>query len=311
MDFDVSYSDTHEAFRSEVRAFVDANVPGELRHTVDYYGEPYDTYQLRRQLGRALGARGWLYPMAPREYGGGGLDLDSALIIIEELQRVELPLPPYYDSGGALGNVAIRVWGTDEQKKAILPPIYRGDVCAWQLLTEPGAGSDLAAVSTSAVRAGDHYVLTGEKVFIGNTHRPEALWTIVRTGAPGDRHRNLSWFWIDAGTPGITTTPLRLIGGDDKHAVHSTARGSRRVGSSAARTTGGRLPRPTSRSSTACEPTICSAPACAGCGTRPPTSIDRRPMQTPLRASTPPTCSRRRTCATRPCGCSGCATSGR
>lgn len=218
MDFSVTYSDEQEAFRAHVRAWIDEHVPDELRFATEH-GETAERYARRRELGRALGREGWLYPRAPARYGGGELPLDQAVILVEEFGALELELPPYYDSGGALGSMAILVWGTDAQKEALLPPIYRGEQRSWQLLTEPGAGSDLAAVSTQAVRDGDHYVITGAKVYIGSDHGADAHWTIVRTGAPQDRHRNLSWFMIDADAPGITVQPMELLGGVHKQAV--------------------------------------------------------------------------------------------
>ena len=106
------------------------------------HDEPVEIYRQRRELGRRLGERGWLYPLGARQYGGGGLTLDATLVLIEEMQRIGLSLPPYYDSGGVIGSVAIQVWGTEEQKQAFLPKIYSGEQRTWQLLTEPGAGSD-------------------------------------------------------------------------------------------------------------------------------------------------------------------------
>jgi alkylation response protein AidB-like acyl-CoA dehydrogenase len=218
MDFAVHYTSEQEEFRRQVKAWLDDNVPAELVDSSEH-DEPPERYRLRRQLGRRLGQRGWLYPLGPPEYGGGGLQLDAGLVLIEEMQRIGLSLPPYYDSGGALGSVAIQVWGTEEQKQALLPPIFRGEQRTWQLLTEPGAGSDVAAVSTQAVRYRDAYRVTGEKVFIGSANGADALWTLVRTGPPEARHHNLSWFMVDAGAPGITITPMRLIGGTDKNTV--------------------------------------------------------------------------------------------
>ena len=93
-----------------------------------------------RKIGRALGEKGWLWPTSPTQYGGGGLSLDHAIIIEEELGKAGLTLPPYYDSGGQLGGASILVWGSDEQKAHFLPPIFKGEVRTWQLLTEPEAG---------------------------------------------------------------------------------------------------------------------------------------------------------------------------
>lgn len=219
VDFSVRYTPAQEAFRAEVRDWIEQNVPNDLRFAIEH-GESPEQYQARRALGRKMGAKGWLYPMAPAQYGGGGLTLDEAFVLVEEFGRYELELPPYYDSGGALGHMAILVWGTDEQKAALLPPIYSGEQRTWQLLTEPGAGSDLAAASTQAIREGDEYIVTGTKVFVGSDNGADALWTIVRTGEPEARHNNLSWLMIDARSPGIEYQPMKLIGGMEKYAVY-------------------------------------------------------------------------------------------
>lgn len=219
MDFEVRYTEAQQQFRTLVSKWLDDNVPETLRHREDSHHEPYEVYLEQRALGRALGRQGWLFPTSPPEYGGGGLDLDSALVIMEELNKLALSLPPYYDSGGVLGSVAILVWGSDEQKSRYLPPIYHGEVRTWQLLTEPEAGSDLAGVQTMAVRDGDDYVITGQKIFVGSDHGADAYWTLARTSADGPRHHNLSWFMIDGNRPGITVQPMRLIGSMDKNTV--------------------------------------------------------------------------------------------
>src|SRR5581483_9066368 len=126
---------------------------------------PYEEYQLRRALGRKLGEKGWLYPTMPVEYGGGGLDVDRAMVLYEEMAERSLGLPPYYDSGGTIGAPTILVWGSEEQKRFFLPRIFRGEVRTWQLLSEPEAGSDLAGVRMTAMRDGDDYVLNGQKTF--------------------------------------------------------------------------------------------------------------------------------------------------
>jgi alkylation response protein AidB-like acyl-CoA dehydrogenase len=219
MDFDVHYTDEQQNFRTVVHAWLEEHVPQAIRGLGHEHEESDEQYAMRRKLGRELGALGWLYPMGPKEYGGGGLDIDSAMVLIDEMHEMGLFLPPYYDSGGSLGSVAILVWGSDEQKKRLLPPIYSGEQRTWQLLTEPGAGSDVAAASTTAVRDGDDYLITGQKIFVGSAHGCEAMWTLVRTGPAENRHANLSWFMIPFDLPGITTTPLELMGSSDKNMV--------------------------------------------------------------------------------------------
>jgi alkylation response protein AidB-like acyl-CoA dehydrogenase len=143
------------AFRKEVRDWLSRNVPEGMEHSVDPCDMSYEQYQVRRELGRRMGAQGWLYPSMPKEYGGGDLAAEKIVILYDELARIGLALPPYYDAGGRMAAPTIMVWGTEEHKKRFLPPICRGEVRTWQLLTEPGAGSDLAGIKTTAVRDGD------------------------------------------------------------------------------------------------------------------------------------------------------------
>jgi hypothetical protein len=212
MDFEVTYTEEQQRFRREVREWLEANVPASVTRTPVDAADNYRRYQELRQLGRQLGAKGWLHPRAPVEYGGGGLDVDHSIILEEEVDRIGLSLPPYYDSGGRLGAATILVWGTEEQKRAFLPPIYRGLVRTWQLLSEPGAGSDLAGVATTAIRDGDEYVLRGQKIFVGSDNGCDRIWMIAVTNPGGKRHENLSWFMIDANLPGITVQPMELMG---------------------------------------------------------------------------------------------------
>ena len=213
MDFEVTYTDEQQRFRREVRAWLEANVAASMLRMPTSAEDNYRRYLELRDLGRKLGAKGWLYPTAPAKYGGGGLDVDHAIILEEEVDRFDLSLPPYYDSGGRLGSASILVWGTEEQRQAFLPPIYRGEVRTWQLLTEPGAGSDLAGVRmTTAVRDGDHYIIKGQKIFVGSDNGADRIWMIVNTDPKGKRHENLSWFMLDANLPGISMQPMELMG---------------------------------------------------------------------------------------------------
>ena len=211
MNFAIEDSAEQSKFRAEVRAFIDKNVPPNLEFPADSCDTTYEQYQLRRELGRRLGAKGWLYPHMPKEYGGADLSIDQAAILHDEMGRIGLPLPPYYDSGGRMSSPCILVWGTPEHKKRFLPPICRGEWRSWQLLTEPGAGSDLAGVKTTAIRDGDVYVVNGQKIFIGSSHGADYSWTIVVTDPKGKRHENLSWLMIPMTLPGITVTPMALL----------------------------------------------------------------------------------------------------
>jgi 3-oxocholest-4-en-26-oyl-CoA dehydrogenase alpha subunit len=212
MDFEVTYSEEQQRFRAEVRAWLTEHVAPDITRTPTSPEDNYRRYQQLRALGRELGAKGWLFSRAPVTYGGGGLDVDHAIILEEEIDRFDLTLPPYYDSGGRLGAASILVWGTEEQKRAFLPPIYTGAVRTWQLLTEPSAGSDLAGVRMTALRDGDHYVLNGQKIFVGSDNGADRIWLIACTDPNGRRHENVSWFMIDADLPGIEVQPMQLMG---------------------------------------------------------------------------------------------------
>ena len=211
MDFEPTYTPEQEEFRQEVRGWLAENVSPDIAHPPDSINITEEQYQLRRGLGRKLGEKGWLWATAPEEYGGGGLSLDHAVVIEEEVDSYGLTVPPYYDSGGRLGGASIMVWGTEEQKQTFLPPIFRGEVRTWQLLTEPEAGSDLANAKMSAERDGDDYVINGQKIYVGSSLGCDYMWTITCTDNAAPRHQNLGWFMIPATLPGITIQPMELL----------------------------------------------------------------------------------------------------
>jgi len=211
-----AYTPEQERFRQEVRAWLELHVPRITGHP-----DTDENYAKYRLLGRQLGEKGWLRPTGPVEYGGGGLSVDEAVVISEEMERLNLDNPPYYDAGGRLGGASILVWGTEEQKARFLPPIFRGEVVTWQLLTGPEAGSDIASTRTDARREGDEYVINGEKVFIGGSHGCDYLWTLTRTDPEGARHKNLSWFMIPADAPGVTIRPMDLLGDEGERVGYS------------------------------------------------------------------------------------------
>jgi alkylation response protein AidB-like acyl-CoA dehydrogenase len=211
MNFAIEDSAEQGAFRAELREWLAQNVSPKLEHSVDPCDMSLEQYQIRRELGRRLGARGWLYPSMPAQYGGGELPAEKIVILHDEMARLGLALPPYYDSGGKMAAPTILVWGTEEHKQRFLPPICRGTVRTWQLLTEPSAGSDLAGVKTTAIRDGSHYVVNGQKVFVGSSHGADFSWTIVVTDPKAERHKNLSWLMIPMDLPGISVVPMDLL----------------------------------------------------------------------------------------------------
>src|SRR5215472_11850944 len=130
MDFEVTYSEKQQRFRAEVRAWLTEHVAPDITRMPASPEDNYRRYQQLRALGRELGAKGWLFPRAPVTYGGGGLDVDHAIILEEEIDRFDLTLPPYYDSGGRLGAASILVWGGRRSRSARFCPRFTRARCA-------------------------------------------------------------------------------------------------------------------------------------------------------------------------------------
>ncbi|TAK77457.1 MAG: hypothetical protein EPO16_05415, partial [Dehalococcoidia bacterium] len=206
MDFATPRNPEYDAFRTEVRSWLQANAP-------TIVGNPDDdeNYAKHRRFGEALGAKGWLFPTFPKQYGGGGLNFEQSVVIAEEVQRLGFGLPPFYNSAASLGGPSILVWGTEAQKQKWCVPMFRGEMMGWIALTGPEAGSDLAATETDAIRDGDEYVINGTKIFIGGSHTPDVLWTFTRTDPKGPRHKNAAWFMIPTDLPGVIIRPMEML----------------------------------------------------------------------------------------------------
>ena len=217
MDFNISADppDVVE-FRKEVRAWLEENMRGaeHLRWSASWSTRENDEeYKFRRGLAEKLGAKGWLFPIYPNEYGGAGLTVDHQMVLETELFRYGLNLSHvFYTLARIVAPVLIR-WGTEEQKREFLPPITRAEICVWQVLTEPHGGSDVANCQTKAIRDGDDYVVNGQKVMVGHHLPPDYLWTLVCTNPQGKRHENLGWLHIPANLPGITIQHMYLMMG--------------------------------------------------------------------------------------------------
>jgi alkylation response protein AidB-like acyl-CoA dehydrogenase len=216
MDFELHYTEEQEEFRAEVRAWLEANVPRvELPPDTADLTEAH--YAIGRAFRRALGAKGWLAPTWPKEFGGGGLTADHAVVLSEELAKYETPA--LGDLGLVVSAPAILVHGNEQQKQRYLPEILGGEVITWQVFTEPEAGSDLASLKTRGVRDGDDYLINGQKQFVGTGVTPDYLYTLVNTDPTGPRQENLSVFMVPAQSNGVTIQSMDLIAGGTKRFV--------------------------------------------------------------------------------------------
>ncbi len=209
MDFELHYTGEQESFRTEVQDWLKANLPDDMEPLVDPTHPTSEQYKFAREFRSKLGEKGWRAPTWPTEYGGGGLSIDMATVIDEELAKY--PIPQVYDIGVSLCAPALMVWATEEQKQKYLRPILRSEVTTFQLYSEPDAGSDLASIKTRAIRDGDEYVLNGQKIWNGSKYPVDLLYTLAVTDPDAPRHNNMSAFMIDADTPGITKIPLNMF----------------------------------------------------------------------------------------------------
>jgi len=204
------------AFRGEVMAWLEENMKGSegLRWSATWSTrENEKEYRFRRNLAGKLGEKGWLFPMFPVEYGGGGLTNDHQLVLETELDRYGISLSHVFYTIARIVAPVILKWGTEEQKQAFLPSMVRGKISVWQVLTEPQGGSDVANCRTKAIRDGNHYVVNGQKTMVGYHHPPDFLWTLVCTDPSAPRHENLGWIHIPGNLPGITIQPMSLMMG--------------------------------------------------------------------------------------------------
>ncbi|MDO8751085.1 MAG: acyl-CoA dehydrogenase family protein [Dehalococcoidia bacterium] len=218
MDFtEVAVSKEMEEFRKEVRDWLEANVPEEMKIPIDPEERGEERHHFWRQKGKELGAKGWLNPVFPKQYGGGGLTPEHERIIREEFRRHRSPF-----RGTEFVYSALLVWATEEQKQKFLVPMLKGEIVAWQKSTEPHSGSDLASYQSTAVRDGDEWVLNGSNVFISGQGRPDLLWGPMETDKQAPRHRNLGFFMIPYPRPGLEISNQNLVNGSEQHFIFLT-----------------------------------------------------------------------------------------
>jgi len=151
-------------------------------------------------------------PSWPREYGGMDLSFEEQVVYAEESARARVPGVP--GTGVGIAGPTIIRYGTEEQKARLLRPMLRADVIWAQGYSEPGAGSDLPALRTTAVRDGDHYVVDGQKLWSSSADIADILFSLVRTGPPDSGRNGITYLLIDAHAPGVTVRPLRDLTGD-------------------------------------------------------------------------------------------------
>lgn len=210
------YSDSDEAFRVRLRDWLSLEL-GKLPAPPHRENWPtrraYDTDWQRRLFDAGYAGLHW-----PKEYGGQGASPTEQLIFLEETTRARAPYVGVNFVGQLHAGPTIIAEGTDEQKLEHLPKILRGDEVWCQGFSEPSAGSDLASLRTKAVRDGDHYVVTGQKIWCSFAQVGDFGELLVRTDPDAPKHRGITWLMLPMHLPGIEIRPLKTVLGTSEFA---------------------------------------------------------------------------------------------
>jgi alkylation response protein AidB-like acyl-CoA dehydrogenase len=212
MNFD--FSEREEAFRKEVRAWLERNLPDDLRGKA-FAASRADVEEVRRLRvwQKTMAEAGYVGMDWPREFGGRGAPITEMVILYQEMARAESPQIVNRGGVSMLGPTLMKL-GTPEQQKRFLPRIRTAEDLWCQGFSEPNAGSDLANLQTRAVLDGDHFVVNGQKVWTSMGHVADWCFLLVRTDPTAARHKGISFLLVDMKTPGITVRPLRQITGE-------------------------------------------------------------------------------------------------
>lgn len=206
---DLTFSPEEEAFRAEVRAFLQTEMPPDIATKAER-GEYLEHAAIMR-FHKLLHTKGWAAPHWPKAFGGSELDVTRRFILAEELSLAGAPaLSPF---GLSMVGPLIMRFGTKEQQQKHLPGIVSGDVAWCQGYSEPNAGSDLASLRTSAVDAGDHFVVNGQKTWTTYGQYADWIFCLVRTDATGKKQHGISFLLIDMKAEGVEAKPMLTLGG--------------------------------------------------------------------------------------------------
>lgn len=209
---EVRFNAEHQRFRDEVRRFLDAALDDELRDGARFCPGIFQDYETNIRWHRILYRQGWVAPAWPKAHGGTGWDLIQRYIWGTEATLAGAPgLAPM--GLGMCGPMLIG-HGTDEQKRRYLPKILSGEDYWCQGYSEPGAGSDLAALRLRADSDGDRYVLNGTKIWTTHAHHANRMFCLVRTRPDGKPQQGITFLLLDMDTPGITVEPIYFASGE-------------------------------------------------------------------------------------------------
>jgi hypothetical protein len=209
---DPHYPAEAEAYREKIRAFLGEHLPAGWKGigALDHEAAATFTEEWRATLyENGLLAASW-----PREYGGGGLTPLEQVVVAEEFYRAGVPTGGPNDVFGIqmVGNTILH-WGTEEQKRHFLPRTLSGQDRWCQGYSEPGAGSDLAALSTRAVLDGDEWVINGQKIWTSAAHLANWIFVLARTDPDAPKHKGITFLLVPMDQPGIEVRPIKMLTG--------------------------------------------------------------------------------------------------
>jgi len=208
MDF--KFTEEQERFRQEVRDFLEEEIrQGTFKPSCDAWIQGYSP-----EFTKKVARRGWIGLTWPKEYGGQGRSNIDRFILTEEMLRYGAPAACHWFADRQIGG-SIIAFGTEEQKKELLPRILRGEAYVGLGMSEPEAGSDLASLQTRATEDGDDYIIDGQKMWTSCARFMNYIYLVARTDPEAPRHRGISEFIIEANLPGVTITPTIDITGSE------------------------------------------------------------------------------------------------
>jgi alkylation response protein AidB-like acyl-CoA dehydrogenase len=210
----VGYSEAQEALRRELRAYYEQLLTPEVEAQL---ARSHGVGPEMRKVVRQMGEDGWLGIGWPKEYGGQGRSAIEQFIFFDESMRAGAPVPML--TINTVGPTIMN-FGSDEMKAELLPRILKGEIHFCIGYTEPGAGTDLAALQTKAVRDGDEYIINGQKIFTSLAGDADYCWLATRTDPDAKKHKGISMFVVPMDTPGIKVVPMHLMSEHDINQVY-------------------------------------------------------------------------------------------
>ena len=203
-----------DAFRADARTWLEANFPASLkgRGGMMYQEGPSAETADTKAWTKAMGEKGWGTPTWPAAYGAGALSPAEAKVLQQEMNRIGA-WNPIGGMGIMMFGPTLLEYGNEEQKQRHIPPIVKGELRWCQGFSEPGAGSDLASLSTKCEDKGDHFLVNGQKVWTSGAQYADWCFCLVRTD-PTNKHEGISFLMIDMRDPGVEVRPIQLISGN-------------------------------------------------------------------------------------------------